>query len=287
MESFLNNDNLFKLGESVCLINPENQKKTLKLEAKTVNTRDGELNLEEIVNKKEGYELVSKTGTKFIVIRPRLSDATLSLPRGAAIIYPKDASVILTYGDFFPGARVLECGLGSGALTIPLLRAVGEKGKVVSVERREDFFKNAKKNVEQFFQGSTSGGPELLNAWQPELVEFQEFLEKTVQKFDRVALDLLNPWEFVKQLEKVLVSGAVVSFYVTNTGQLSSLSKALNCSKETDNELTTESKLQGSWKDIEAFEIIRRPWQLDSIALRPEHQGILHSGFVVIAKFVE
>ena len=161
----------------------------------------------------------SSGGTPYVALRPLLADFTLGMGRGAAVIYPKDAAHIVAFGDIFPGARVIEAGAGSGALSCWLLRAVGDGGLVVSYERRPDFAEVARRNVEKFF-----GGPH--PAWRLTVGDLAD-AEPDADRFDRVVLDMLAPWEFAAAAGRLLIPGGLVCCYVATTTQLSRITEAL------------------------------------------------------------
>jgi tRNA (adenine57-N1/adenine58-N1)-methyltransferase len=236
------------------------------------NTPFGSVTHDEIIGKSGAPHLSTSKGVEFYAVPPTIADATLAFPRGAAIIYPKDASQIVTYGDIKPGSNVLECGLGSGALTCSLLRAVGGRGRVVSVEKREDFAKTAQKNIANFF-GETPAN------WQLVLQDFTEFIAEFTSSsdadvlFERVVLDLLNPWDFLDGVYQMSSQGGVLTCYITTITQMQTLAAAFEARPK-------------MFAHVECFETIRRPWHLDGLSIRPEHQGIMHSGFIFTARVV-
>ncbi|MDR0950477.1 MAG: hypothetical protein LBM13_02390 [Candidatus Ancillula sp.] len=251
-----------------------------------LHTHKGDISHNEIINlfnsQPENNQnissiLTTSEGVYYQVLTPRLCDIMLANPRGAAIIYPKDASQILMFGDIRSNQEVLECGLGSGAMTLSLLEAVGKTGSVTSVEKREDFAKTASKNIKNYYNG------QIPENWNLELIDFGEYLDKIISsnkiKYDRIVLDLLNPWDYLKQIYSIIKPGAIVSIYVTTTPQLQSLS-------ETIAKINGEDPLKVKWTNIECFETIRRPWNLEKLSIRPEHQGILHSGFIITLRAV-
>jgi len=185
----------------------------------------------------------------------------LSMPRGATIVYPKDAAFILGFADIYPGARVLEAGVGSGALTITLLRAVGAEGIVHSVERREEFADIAKANVADYF-GETPGN------WSCDLGSVQE--QEFTHQFDRVVLDMLAPWECVDMAANVLRPGGVFLAYVATTTQLSATAEAL--------------KADGRFTEPESNESMIRGWHHEGLAVRPQQRMIAHTGFLIISR---
>jgi tRNA (adenine57-N1/adenine58-N1)-methyltransferase len=199
-----------------------------------------------------------------VVFRPLLADYTLSMKRGAAVVYPKDAAQIVAFADVFPGARVLEAGAGSGALSCWLLRAVGEQGTLVSFERRPDFAEIAQRNVEQFF-----GGPPA--AWQLVTAEFGGAgADHALADFDRVILDMLAPWECLEAVAAALAPGGLLCCYVATTTQLSRVVEGL--------------RAHGSFDEPSSWESLVRGWHVEDLAVRPEHRMVGHTGFLVTAR---
>ena len=180
------------------------------------------------------------------------------MPRGATIVYPKDAAMIVGVADIYPGARVLEAGVGSGALTISLLRAVGPEGFVHSVERRQDFADNATANLTNYFSGKPDN-------WKLDVGSVQE--QEFTEKFDRVVLDMLAPWECVEMAANVLRPGGVFLAYVATTTQLSAIAEAL--------------KEDGHFTEPESSETIVRGWHHEGLAVRPQQRMIGHTGFLI------
>ncbi|NBS86315.1 MAG: tRNA (adenine-N1)-methyltransferase, partial [Micrococcales bacterium] len=189
----------------------------------------------------------------------------LSMPRGAAIVYPKDAASIVTMGDIFPGARVVEAGVGSGALSMYLLRAVGESGSLTSFERRAEFAEIAKANVETQFGYVPDN-------WSIQLGSLQDELLTVVEpgSIDRVVLDMLAPWECIDAVSEALAPGGVLICYVATVTQLSRVAE--------------EIKATGNYADPEAFESLVRGWHLQGLAVRPEHRMGGHTGFLLTAR---
>ena len=201
----------------------------------------------------------------YLVMRPLLVDFVMSMPRGAAIIYPKQAQAILGQADIFPGARVVEAGVGSGALSLWLLRAIGPQGHLYSFERREEFAEIAELNVATF-HGFT---PE---NWTVTVGDLQDALPKTVRpgEADRVVLDMLAPWECVDMVAEALVPGGVVLMYVATGTQLSRVVEALRAT--------------GQFTHPQSSETIVRGWHVEGLAVRPEHRMIGHTAFLVTAR---
>lgn len=225
------------------------------------HTHKGWLKHDEIVGQPEGSIFATNGDLKFQAFRPLLGDYVLSMPRGATIIYPKDAAMILGVADIKPGVRVLESGIGSGALTLSLIRSVGETGYVKSIEIRDDFAEISKNNVINYFGNQPKNWDLVVGAFQDQQFEAH---------WDRVILDMLAPWECIDAAAKALVPGGVILAYVATTTQLSKFAEAL---KESD--LFTEP---------ESTETIVRGWHHEGLAVRPQHRMIGHTGFLTIAR---
>ena len=216
---------------------------------------------DEIIGKDEGVVVLSNSGTSYQAFRPLLNDYVLSMPRGATIIYPKDAAVIVGFCDLFPGARVLEAGAGSGALSISILRAIGDSGKLTSFEERLDFLEIARSNVKNYFG-------EIPASWDlhPGRVESSEF----AGNYDRVIFDMLAPWDVLDSASQALKPGGVLCCYVATTTQLSRTAEAIR-----------ESDL---FSEPESFETLLRNWHHEGLAVRPQHSMNAHTGFLLFAR---
>jgi tRNA (adenine57-N1/adenine58-N1)-methyltransferase catalytic subunit len=248
-------------GEPVQLTDPKGRTHLITLRAgASFHTHRGMLSHDDIIGGPDGNVVRSLGGTPYVVFRPLLADYTLAMKRGAAVVYPKDAAQIVAFADVFPGARVLEAGAGSGALSCWLLRAAGEQGTVVSFERRPDFAEVARKNVEQFFGGAPP-------AWQ---LVTGEFSPEGLADFDRVILDMLAPWDLVEEVASVLAPGGLACCYVATTTQLSRIVEAL--------------RGHGAFDEPAAWESLIRPWHVEGLAVRPGHRMVGHTGFLVTAR---
>jgi len=255
-------DRNFKYGDRVQFTDPKGKLYSITLiPGGEWHTHKGWLKHDEIVGQPEGSIFITNGDLKFQAFRPLLGDYVLSMLRGATIIYPKDAAMILGVADIKPGTRVLESGIGSGALTLSLVRAVGETGFVKSIEIRDDFAQISKSNVVNYF------GSEPKN-WELVVGAFQD--QEYEAEWDRVILDMLAPWECVGAAAKALVPGGVILAYVATTTQLSRFAEAL---KESD--LFTEP---------ESTETIVRGWHHEGLAVRPQHRMIGHTGFLTVAR---
>jgi len=255
----------FRAGDRVQLTDSKGRMTTITLFAgEVMHTHRGSISHGQIIGQPEGTVVATSTGTEYLALRPLLSDYVLSMPRGAAIIYPKDAAQIVTMADIFPGARVLEAGVGSGGLTLSLLRAVGDAGHVVSIERREDFAEVARGNVEVFF-----GGPH--PAWDLRVGDFAEVAAgEDGASVDRIVLDMLAPWENIDAAAHALVPGGVLCMYVATVTQMARVVDLL--------------KDDGRWTEPEAWESLVRGWHLEGLAVRPQHRMVGHTGFLVTTR---
>ncbi len=256
----------FAAGDQVQLTDPKGRQHRLVLTAgKSFHTHRGSLQHDDLIGQPEGSLVTSAGGTPYIALRPLLADYTVSMARGAAVVYPKDAAQIVGLADIFPGARVVEAGAGSGALSCWLLRAVGDGGSVISFERRADFAEIAAANVEQYF-----GGPH--PAWRLVVGDLDAggLASANVADVDRVVLDMLAPWEVTGAVAAVLRPGGLVCCYVATTTQLARTVSVL--------------REQGNFAEPAAWETLQRGWHVDGLAVRPEHRMIGHTGFLVTAR---
>ena len=257
----------FAPGDQVQLTDPKGRQNLVVLQpGKSFHTHRGSLAHDDLIGCPEGSVVRSSGGTPYVALRPLLADFTIAMTRGAAVVYPKDAAQIIAMADIFPGARVLEAGAGSGALSCWLLRAVGEAGLLVSYERRADFADIARQNVERFF-----GGPH--PAWQlraGDLADMQAATGAADEPFDRVVLDLVAPWEYADTGARVLIPGGVICCYVSTVTQLSRTVETI--------------REQGSFDEPAAWESLTRGWHVDGLAVRPDHRMIGHTGFLVTAR---
>ncbi len=251
----------FQPGDSVQLTDPKGRLHTVALvPGKQFHTHRGAVAHDDLIGSLEGSVVTSTGGTGYLAVRPLLHDFVLSMPRGATVVYPKDLAAIVGYADVFPGARVLEAGAGSGALSCALLRAVGTTGTLVSYERRAEFAAVARQNVERFF-GHLPG------SW---FLRDGDVAEISDAAFDRAVLDMLAPWEVLPSVSAVVVPGGVLCGYVATTTQLSRTVEALRES--------------GQWTEPAAWESLVRGWHVDGLAVRPDHRMIGHTGFLLTAR---
>jgi tRNA A58 N-methylase Trm61 len=285
----------FAPGDQVQITDQKGRRNLVVLEpGRVFHTHHGSLAHDDLIGRPEGSVVVSSGGAPYLVFRPLLSDYTLSMTRGAAVVYPKDAGQILAQADIFTGARVAEAGAGSGALSCWLLRALGPGGLLVSYERRADFAEIARRNVERFF-----GGPH--PAWRLRVGDIAEAAaarapgtpgvsaadrtsgaaaadadaaalgpEQQADGFDRVVLDMLAPWDYADAAAELLIAGGLVCCYVATTTQLSRTVEAL--------------RAQGNFAEPAATESLLRDWHVEGLAVRPEHRMVGHTGFLVTAR---
>ena len=252
----------FAAGDRVQLTDPKGRLHTVVLEPdKAFHTHRGAIAHDDLIGAPEGSVVQSTSGTGYLAFRPLLADFVLSMPRGAQVIYPKDAAQIVGFGDVGPGMRVLEAGAGSGALSCSLLRAVGTEGSLTSYERREDFADVARANVGAFFG-------EVPANWSLRLGDLAEHPASEV--VDRVVLDMLEPWAVLPTVAAALRPGGVLVGYVATTTQLSTYVEAL--------------RAQGVWTEPHAWESLLRPWHAVGLAVRPEHRMVAHTAFLVTAR---
>lgn len=254
---------VFVAGDRIQLTDAKGRRyTTLLTPGDDFHTHRGVIAHDALIGLPEGSVVKSAGGDPFLVLRPLLVDYAMSMPRGAQVIYPKDTAQIIHEGDIFPGARVLEAGAGSGALTCSLLRAVGPQGRVVSYEVRGDHAEHARRNVETF-----TGGP--AENWQL-IVGDATDCELAAGSMDRAVLDMLAPWEVLDAVSRVLTAGGVLMIYVATVTQLSRTVEAL--------------REQQCWTEPRAWETLQRGWNVVGLAVRPQHTMRGHTAFLVSAR---
>ena len=252
----------FVEGEWVRLSDAKGRKHNIRLEVgREFSTKKGQLRHDDIIGEPEGIVVTSTLDGQYQVFRPLLSEYVVSMPRGAAIIYPKDAAHIVTMADIFPGARVVEAGAGSGSLTAYLLRAVGPDGHLGSYEIREDFAETARQNVEQIVG-------EDLPQWTLTVGDVREVMVEP--EIDRLVLDMVDPWSCIPLAAERLVPGGLVCAYVATTTQLSRFVETL--------------RADGGFTEPTAWETMQRGWHLEGLAVRPDHRMVGHTAFLVTAR---
>lgn len=220
-----------------------------------------------IIGRPDGSIVTLARGRRMLVVRPTLGEYVLKMPRGAQVIYPKDLAMITIWADIYPGARVFEAGTGSGALTMALLRAVGSRGSVVTYEAREDFARTAAANIHRYM-----GTPPHLRQERRDVYE-GIVLHPEEDQFDRLVLDLPEPWRVVPHAVSALRSGGVYLSYVPTVPQVMQTVEALE-----------RAAVFGM---IQTFETLLRTWNIQGRSVRPDHRMVAHSGFITVARKVE
>ncbi len=256
----------FRVGDRVQLTGPKGHLNTITLETGgAFHTHRGILSHDLVIGQPDGSVVTSSNGIEYLALRPLLTDFVMSMPRGAAIIYPKDAAQILGAADIFPGATVVEAGVGSGALSLWLLRAIGAEGHLHSFERRAEFAEVATGNVATFLGGVPEN-------WTVRVGDLQEALPDAVEagSVDRVVLDMLAPWECLDVVADALTPGGVLICYIATVTQLSRVAEAI---RDT-----------GAFTDPEPSETLVRTWHVEGLAVRPDHRMIGHTGFLLVAR---
>lgn len=252
----------FQAGDRIQLTDSKGKLQSFTITpGKQWHTHKGWIVHDELIGLPEGSVVSTTGGLQFTAFIPLLADYVLTMPRGATIVYPKDAAMIVGVADIYPGAHVLEAGVGSGSLCISLLRAVGPDGCVDSFERREDFAKTARANVTDYFQSTPSN-------WSLTVGSVQD--APHAKKYDRVILDMLAPWECVSMAADVLRPGGVFMAYVATTTQLSNVAEAL--------------KNDGHFTEPESSETLVRGWHHEGLAVRPQQRMIGHTGFLIMSR---
>ena len=261
----MTHDPAFAIGDRVQLTDTKGRKFTVLLEpGKSFFTHHGGIAHDDLIGADEGSIVSSTGGAQYLALRPLLVDYVLSMPRGAQVIYPKDAAQIITEGDIHPGCVVLEAGAGSGALTCSLLRAVGPEGRVLSYEVRDDHAEHAVRNVETFFGGRPAN-------WELTVADIRDHRPDVEgAQVDRVVLDMLAPWETLDVVAETIRPGGVLIVYVATVTQLSRVVEGL--------------REQECWTEPRAWESLVRDWNVVGLAVRPSHKMQGHTAFLVTAR---
>ncbi|MGE3621593.1 MAG: tRNA (adenine-N1)-methyltransferase [Acidimicrobiia bacterium] len=250
-----------RAGEQVLLVDAKRRRYLVTLEAGgEFHTHSGVLPHDELIGREEGVSCRSTYGVTYTAMRPTLSEFVLKMPRGAQVIYPKDLGPILMLADVFPGARILESGVGSGALSMTLLRAGAE---VVGYELRSDFASRARKNVTAFL------GEEVLDRYRVEERDCYAGIDET--DLDRVVLDLPEPWQVVKHAVRALRPGGILVAYTPTILQASQLRETLASSP---------------FGVAETVEVLNRSWHIEGQSIRPDHRMVAHTGFLTHARLL-
>jgi tRNA (adenine57-N1/adenine58-N1)-methyltransferase len=258
---------LMASGERIHLINLKGLAYPLTLKAGAVFQFSGEkIEHDAIIGQEDGTEVALSRGTRFFAVRPTLAEYTLHMPRGAQILYPKDLALILMWADIHPGATVIEAGVGSGALTTALLQAVGEKGRVISYEIRDDFARRAAINIETYLgQAIVSDRLKI----RPENI-YDGIAEEQV---DRIVLDLPEPHRVVPHAVSKLRSGGIFLSFLPTVPQVELVVSAL--------------RREPAFEWIETFETLLRDWNIDGRSVRPNMRMVAHSGFITVARRIK
>lgn len=256
----------FRVGDRVQLTGPKGRLNTITLEAGgSFHTHRGVLDHDAVIGQPDASVVQSSNGIEYLALRPLLTDFVMSMPRGAAIVYPKDAAQLLAQADIFPGARVVEAGVGSGALSLWLLRAIGSDGHLTSFERREEFAGVARGNVGAFLGAQPAN-------WTVHIGDLQSGLAEAVApgSVDRIVLDMLAPWECIDACAAALSPGGVLVCYIATVTQLSRVAEAIRGS--------------GGFTEPDPSETLVRTWHVEGLAVRPDHRMIGHTGFLLTAR---
>ncbi len=260
----------FQPGERIHLVDKKERHYALTLKAGEVFQHSGDrISHDDIIGKPDGTAIQFSSNKVMIAIHPTLAEYALKMPRGAQVIYPKDLAMIPMWADIYPGASVFEAGVGSGALTMALLRAVGDRGCVVSYEIREDFAATATKNIERFMGHAPNHFLHIRNAY--------EGIERgdgtSAWPFDRVVLDIPEPWQVVPHAARALRVGGIYLSYVPTVPQVMQTVQALEASKV--------------FTLVQNFETLLRTWNVKGRSVRPDHRMVAHSGFITVARKVD
>jgi tRNA (adenine57-N1/adenine58-N1)-methyltransferase len=256
----------FRVGDRVQLMGPKGRLNTITLEEHgAFHTHAGILDHDLVIGQPDASIVTSSSGVDYLALRPLLTDFVMSMPRGAAIIYPKDAAQILGMADIFPGASVVEAGVGSGALALWLLRAIGPEGTLHSFERREEFAEIAQANAAAFLGAVPKN-------WTVTVGDLVAELPAAAPdgSVDRVILDMLAPWECIDVAAEALTPGGVLLCYVATVTQLSRTAEAIRGT--------------GLFTAPESSETLVRTWHVEGLAVRPDHRMIGHTGFLLAAR---
>lgn len=251
----------FADGDKVLLIDGKDRRYLITLkEGGEFHSHTGVLAHSDLIGSEEGTTYRSSRGSTFTALRPTLSDFVLKMPRGAQVIYPKDLGPLLLIADIHPGVRVLESGVGSGALSMAMLRAGAD---IVGYELREEFAERATANVRGFL------GDEYAERYRVELRNTYDGIDEA--GLDRIVLDLPEPWQVVKHAERALHSGGILAAYTPTIVQAAQLRETLGLSRFTM---------------AETVEVLNRSWHIEGQSVRPDHRMVAHTGFLTSARLL-
>lgn len=252
-------------GDTVLLVDPRGRRYLVRLAAGgAFHSHLGVVAHAEILGRREGEWVTGTKGGRFLLLRPRLADFVLKMPRGAQVVYPKDIGPILVWADIGPGMTVLEAGTGSGALTLALLRAVGPAGRVISIERREDHLEQARRTITRWHDGLPANLDLRLGEVEDVVAEVRP---------DRLVLDLPEPWHAARVAARAQPGGAVLCAYLPTVPQVQTLVEVM--------------REGGAFAEVEVFETLHRTWNVSGRSVRPDHRMVAHTGFVVVARRVQ
>jgi len=251
----------FAYGDRVLLLDEKGRRYLVTLKERgEFHSHAGFVPHDAVVGLAPGARVLSTKGRPYVALRPTLEDFVLKMPRGAQVIYPKDLGPILILADIHPGLRVLESGVGSGALSMAMLRAGAD---VVGYELREDFAAKAVDNVRAFL------GAGVTDRFRVELRDCYDGIDEP--ELDRVVLDLPEPWRVVEHAEKALVPGGILCAYTPSILQATQVREAL--ASET-------------WIEARTLEVLQRTWHIEGQSVRPDHRMVAHTGFLTTARFL-
>ncbi|MCA1840190.1 MAG: tRNA (adenine-N1)-methyltransferase [Actinobacteria bacterium] len=257
----------FESGERVLIVDSKSRRYLVVLQAGSqFHFHRGIVNHDDVIGREDGLTLTTSENEKVFVLRPGYADFVLKMPRGAQVVYPKDVAMIVMYGDIFPGASVIEAGVGSGALSIGLLRAIGERGRLVTYELRDDFARNATSNIEAFlgkarnFELRSGSIYEDLGEGEPG------------ETFDRMVLDVPEPWKALPNARRSLRSGGGFISYLPTIIQSHQLVEAMRAT--------------GDFPSVKTFETLVRNWHIEGTSVRPDHRMVAHTGFITVGRWV-
>lgn len=254
----------FSVGEWVLLTSQKGKKWLVKIEDGIYSCHLGTIDLNDVVGKEEGDELETNTGAKLFLFRVSLEDYILNMKRQTQIIYPKDLSAMVFFADIHPGQTILESGVGSGALTLCLLRALGDRGRLISVEKRPEFGALALQNITKYFGGKPASFDLVIG-------DIQDFSLRESVFVDRIFLDLPEPWHAVASMSRMIRQGGLLVSLSPNVGQVQWMWRELKAC---------------GFANVNTFELLKRDWKIDELRARPFDRMVAHTGFIMVARKV-